>query len=95
MKSMNDELKKAMLKKAKGYDAKETVEEYQDTDGGMVLTKKKVTKKHIPPDTGAVKLLLELEPEKSLQSFTDEELQAEKLRLLKILKEFENETKSN
>ncbi|MGN0818993.1 MAG: hypothetical protein ACI4M6_01160 [Christensenellaceae bacterium] len=93
MKNIDEKIKKAILKKATGYEVSETVEEYQDTDGGLVLTKKKVTKKHVPPDTQAVKILLELTDERDLKTMTEEELESEKQRLLKILKEFENENK--
>lgn len=93
MKDIDEKIKKAIIKKATGYQVSETVEEYQDTDEGLVLTKKKVTKKHVPPDTQAVKILLELTDEKDLKTMTDQELESEKQRLLKILKEFENENK--
>ncbi len=93
MKNIDEKIRKAILKKATGYETSETVEEYQDTDDGLILTKKKVTKKHVPPDTQAVKMLLELDEEKDIKSLTDEELEAEKLRLLNILKEYDYENK--
>lgn len=92
MKKLSEELKKAMLKKAKGYDTKETVEEYQDDGGSLILTKKKVTKKHVPPDTQAVKVLLELDDETDITLLSDAELESEKIRLLKLLKEIEDES---
>ena len=48
----------------------------------MKLVKKKVTKREIPPDIKAVKLLLEERGEA-----TDEELEQEKQRLLDMLNE--------
>lgn len=90
--SINEEIKKAIIKKAKGYDTKEVVEEYQGEEGNMVLTKKKVTKKHVPPDTQAVKMLMDLNEEISVKNLSDEELKAEKIRLLKLLKEYDDET---
>ena len=48
----------------------------------MKLVKKKVTKREIPPDIKAVKLLLEERGEA-----TDEELEQEKQRLLSMLDE--------
>ncbi len=95
MKAISDEIKDAMIKKAKGYTTSETVEEYQDEDGNMVLTKKKVTKKHVPPDTQAAKMLIDLGMENSVKNWSDEELETEKIRLLKLLKEYENETAKN
>jgi hypothetical protein len=95
LKAISDEIKDAMIKKAKGYTTSETVEEYQDEDGNMVLTKKKVTKKHVPPDTQAAKMLIDLGMENSVKNWSDEELETEKIRLLKLLKEYENETAKN
>lgn len=62
--------------------ASETVEEFTVEDGELKLVKKKVTKRDIPPDIKAVKLLLEGGEEAS-----DEQLEAEKLKLLEMLKE--------
>ncbi|MBQ3492604.1 MAG: hypothetical protein IJA88_00685 [Clostridia bacterium] len=74
----------ALVKKALGYDYKEVVEEYvSGEDGEVKLTKKKVTKKNVPPDITAIKILLEETP--PLSDMTDEELQEEKQRLLKLL----------
>ena len=80
------DFKKALIKKALGYDYKEVVEEYVSSDEGEIkLTKKKVTKKNVPPDITAIKLLLEDMP--NISSMTDEELLKEKERLLKLIKE--------
>ena len=85
-------IKKALAKKAVGYDAKEVVEEYQEDEGTLRLTKKRVTKKHIPPDTQAAKIVLETIDGSPVGEMTDEELAAEKERLIKLLKEDKNES---
>ena len=85
--NIEKKIKKALCKKAVGYDAKEVVEEYQDDDGVLRLTKKKVTKKHIPPDTSAARIVLESMDASPVGSMTDEELEAEKKRLIDLLKE--------
>ena len=85
-------IKKALAKKAVGYDAKEVVEEYQDDEGTLKLTKKRVTKKHIPPDTKAAKIVLETIDGAPVGNMTDEELAAEKERLIKLLKEDKDES---
>ena len=54
------------------------------TDGEYKLVKRKVTTREIPPDIKAVKLLLDGGND---ESFSDEELEEEKQRLLKLLKE--------
>ena len=60
------------------------MEEYVLTDGEYKLVKRKVTTREIPPDIKAVKLLLDGGND---EAFTDEELEEEKQRLLKLLKE--------
>lgn len=51
-------------------------------DGELKLVKRKVTKRDIPPDIKAVKLLLD-----GKEELSDEELEEEKQKLLKMLKE--------
>ena len=85
--TLNDEkLKKAILKRALGYDAKEVVEEYSQTkDGEIVLTKKKVTVKNVPPDVSALKIMLDTLSDEELIGLTDEQLNEEMERLLNLL----------
>lgn len=88
-----DKIRKALLKKALGYNASEVVEEYSFTeDGELKLSKKKVTKKHYSADISAVKVLLERyykTYEDEVLSMSDEALEQEKVRLLKQLKKGE------
>ena len=85
-----DKIKKALLKKALGYSASETIEEYcVDEDGNSKLSKRKVTKKHFSPDISAVKVLLERyykTYEEKILSMSDEELEEEKVKLQQLLK---------
>lgn len=78
-----DSVKSALKKKAFGYDTEETVEEFAYKEGEEILSKKKVTKKNVPPDIAAIKMLLEEDVD--LKEMTDEELEKEKIRLLKLL----------
>ncbi|MBP3431678.1 MAG: hypothetical protein J6K39_02360 [Clostridia bacterium] len=82
-----EEIKDAILKKALGYEIDEIVEEYStDENGNAVLTKRKITKKHNPPDINALKFLLEQEDfDDDISKMTDSQLEAEKIRLLKLL----------
>lgn len=82
------EIKEAIIKVALGYSLEEVTEEYGVEDGELKLVKRKETKKDIPPDLKAVKLLME---SKDYSVLSDEELEAEKQRLLKQLKEEEGE----
>ena len=77
-----------LLKKAKGYSYKEVQEEYSvKEDGEIALTKRKVTEKYCPPDSGALKAYIELNGERKVEDFTDEELERERDRLLAALKD--------
>ena len=85
------ELIEALIKKALGYDATEVVEEYVGSDDGEVkLSKKKVTTKNVPPDMSALKILLD-DSQKEVGQMTDEELEKEKIRLINLLKEIQND----
>ena len=67
-------------------------EEYVGEDGGGVkMVKRKVVSKNVPPDVSAVKLLVELSNETDVKNLTDEELEMEKIRLIKLL---ENQNES-
>ena len=81
-KKLND----AIMKVALGYSVEEVTEEYGVENGELKLVKRKETKKDIPPDLKAMKLLLD---DKDYSALSDEELEAEKQRLLKQLKEEE------
>ena len=80
-----EKIKGALLERALGYDADEVVEEYGFSEGEAVLVKRKVTKKRVPPDIQAAKMLLDGAP--LLTARSDEQLQKEKERLLLLLKE--------
>ncbi len=84
-------IKKALIKRALGYDADEVVEEYSyDEEGIAKLSKKKVTKKHFAPDISAMKILLERYgnlSKEEIELMSDEELKAERNRLISLLEE--------
>ena len=86
-----EKLGNALLKVALGYQIAEVTEEYAEINGELKLTKRKKTKKDVPPDLKAVQLLLAAEGGAEYGTWTEEELQAEKERLLKLLKQ-ESET---
>lgn len=83
-----DQIRKAILKVALGCSVEEVTEEYGVEDGELKLVKRRETRKDIPPDLKAVKLLID---GKDYASLSDEELEAEKERLLRQLKEEQNE----
>lgn len=74
--NFDEKLNKVLVKRALGYSCKEVIEEYNEDKGNLKLVKKKVTKKNIPPDINAVKILLEQsnDSEFNLNHLSDEEL---------------------
>ena len=83
-----DKLGEALLKVALGFQVAEVTEEFAEIDGELKLTKRKRTKKDVPPDLKAVQLLLG-EGTGSVATMSDEELEKEKQRLLKELEKEE------
>lgn len=79
---MEEEVISAIKKCAVGFGASEVVEEFAVEDGQLKLVKKKVTKRDIPPDLKAVKLLID---ENDPCSLSDAELEKERQDLLNIL----------
>ncbi len=80
-----EKLGQALLKVALGYQIAEVTEEYADVNGELKLTKRKKTKKDVPPDLKAVQLLLGGDGGAEYASWSDEELEKEKARLLEAL----------
>lgn len=80
----SEDILSAVVKRARGYIAMETVEEYAVVDGSLELIKKRITTKDVPPDMTAAKMLFD---ESDFSSMTDEMLEAERRRLLLELEE--------
>ena len=89
-KKKEEKIGEALMKVALGYQIAEVTEEYAEVDGALKLTKRKKTKKDIPPDLKAVQILLG-EGGTEYGKWSDEELEAEKERLLASLKEGKKE----
>ena len=91
MKNLDKDIEKALIKKALGYVQEETIEEYSNVDDEVVLNKRKVTKKEVPPDMSAIKILLDIKniESKDVKSMSTEELIKEKEKYKKILESFE------
>ncbi len=92
MKFEKEKIVDALFKKALGYDTEEIVEEFvvDEESGKLKKNKKKINKKHLPPDITAVKTLLEIcgeEIQNKYDNMTQEQLLEERDRLLKLLLE--------
>lgn len=94
MKNINKDIEKALIKKALGYTQEETIEEYSKVDNDVILNKKKVTKKDVPPDMNAIKFLMEISDvkPKDIKEMSTEELLKEKEKYKKLLESVEEET---
>ncbi len=83
---MNDDgVKKALIRCAVGFDTSEIVEEYAADGDELKLVKRKVTKRDVPPDIKAVKMLLD--GEAGVEGLSDEELEERRKKLVEMLKE--------
>lgn len=81
-----NEIRKALVKKASGYMCEEVTNEYSISENGEErLLKKKVSKKYVPSDLAAVKMLFEMFSEKeiSYENYSDIELDKEAVKLFK------------
>lgn len=72
---MQQEIIDVLLKKAKGYTYDEQQDEYTvREDGEMVLIRRKIAKKYSLPDSGALRMYLDICGEREIETYTDEEL---------------------
>ena len=83
--SLNE--KEKLIELVKHYNVKEVIEEYTEVDGDMRLLRQKVIIKNVPPDITAVKMITD--NTKEANKLSDDELEEEKQKLLKILKDSE------
>ncbi|MBQ3502065.1 MAG: hypothetical protein IJA72_00150 [Clostridia bacterium] len=93
LEELDEETFKAIKRLVKGFCLKEVVEEYSaDANGEMKLSKQKISKKVVPPNTDILKMLFNKSetPVTSFEDWSDADLEKEKQRLLKILKKGEN-----
>ena len=94
-KEKGEKIGEALMKVALGYQIAEVTEEYAEVDGALRLTKRKKTKKEIPPDLKAVQILLDSTGGADYGAMTDEELETEKRRLLSVLQSAQSEEVAN
>ena len=92
--NLSKELMKALEICIKGITSKEITTEYvvDEETGQMRAVKQKINEKTIPPNVDLLKLLYSSskQSEDDYEKMTDEELEKEKMRLIKELKEKEN-----
>ena len=81
------ELEKALNKLATGATTREVAEEYVAGDDGLVLKSRKCITKDLAPDLSSIKLLLNMKSLDTYDNMTDEDLEKEKERLIKLLEE--------
>lgn len=87
-------LEQMLLKKALGFKVREITEEYSfdNASNEMILVKKKVSTKYIPPDVSAARAYAEhYKLDENVSIMTDSQLSQEKQRLLLILQQINDE----
>ena len=93
LEELDDETFKAIKKLVKGFCLKEVINEYVlDGSGNKQLTKQKISKKLVPPNTDILKMLFNKSETSApaFENWSDADLEKEKQRLLKLLKKGEN-----
>jgi len=87
LEELDEETFKAIKKLVKGFCLKEVVNEYViDSNGDKQLSKQKISKKLVPPNTDILKMLFNKETSvTNFESWSDADLEKEKQRLLKLL----------
>lgn len=92
--NLSKELLKALEICVKGTTSKEITTEYvvDEETGKMKAVKQKINEKTIPPNVDLLKLLYagSKQPEDDYEKMSDEDLEKEKMRLIKELKESGN-----
>ena len=78
----DERVREAIRKVALGFIVEEVTEEYGVEDGELRLLKRRETRKDVPPDLKAVRLLMD---ETDYAALSDEELEGERQRLLQEL----------
>lgn len=78
----DERVREAIRKVALGFSVEEVTEEYGVEDGELRLLKRRETRKDVPPDLKAVRLLMD---ETDYTALSDEELEGERQRLLQEL----------
>lgn len=87
-KKERQEIEKALLSKALGCTTQEVIEEYGLSGDEFILQKRKTSTKSYPPDLSALQILLDCKgDENKYERLSDEDLEKEKIRLLKMLEE--------
>ena len=85
---------KALKSCVKGLTTREVITDYavDDETGNLKIVKQKVSEKNLPPNVDLLKLIYPhlIEEKTDYNKLTDEELEEEKQRLLKELKETES-----
>jgi len=76
----------ALIKRACGYEAEDTVEEVTyDNAGNGRISKIRTTKYHVAPDMSAIKILLDANKGDDERDLTEQELVKERDRLIALL----------
>ena len=85
-----DKLDDALFNRAIGFSKEEVTEEYSMVEDKLTLIKKKLNSKYYPPELKAIEMIIEkygLNKDETYEKYDLVELEEEKQRLIKLLKE--------
>ena len=93
--SEEDSLFEILKKKAFGYEIIESIEEFSKgkENDELELVKKKITKKYVPPDINAMKVLMEIKSKNErseFENYTLEDLEKESEKIKQEIIKYEN-----
>lgn len=93
-----DKLDDALFNRAIGFSKEEVTEEYSMVEDKLTLIKKKLNSKYYPPELKAIEMIIEkygLNKDETYEKYDLVELEEEKQRLIKLLKEAQEKEKKN
>ena len=93
-----NKLEEALFSRAIGFSKDEVSEEYNIVEDKLTLTKKKLNSKYYPPELKAIEMLMEkynIYNDQQYDSYTFEQLNEEKEKLIKLLKDAEEKKVKN
>ena len=93
-----DRVDDALFNRAIGFSKDEITEEYSIVDDKLTLIKKKLNSKYYPPELKAIEMVMDkygLNKDEMYEKYSLVELEEEKNKLIKMLKEAQEKEKKN
>ncbi len=89
-------IEKALYDRATGFSEEDVAEEYGMVDKAFTLLKRKTNKKYYPPEIRAIEIMMERDAaDDEFKDMDLSKLEAERTRLIELLKKAEENDKKN